>query len=225
MSTRGEGLPDLSVRRPVLALVLNLLIVLAGVAAYFGIEVRELPNVDRPVVSVTAQFPGASPETVDTEVTSVLEGAVARVSGVYAIRASSEENNMRLRAEFAPGADLDTAASDIREAVNRASRQLPEAVEQLTVVKADSDASPIVRVAASSATLSREELSRVVERDVVPRLIALSGVADVPLFGERQRLLRVVIDPMRLASFGLSVGDLAAALDDADGTAERCELC
>jgi hypothetical protein len=130
-----NDLPALSVRRPLLAMVLNLLIALAGVAAVLAVEVRELPNVDRPIVTVRGILQGASPETMDREVTSLVEGAVARVSGVKEIRSSSEENNFRMRAEFGPGTDLDTAASDVREAVSRVQRDLPDEIEQLVVVK------------------------------------------------------------------------------------------
>ena len=122
MMPPGAGLPGLSVRRPLLAAVMNLLIVIAGLAAMLGVEVRELPDVDRPIVSVRANLPGAAPETMDAEVTSILEGAISRVSGVREINSSSEENNSRIRIEFNPGVDLDTAASDVREAVSRVSR-------------------------------------------------------------------------------------------------------
>ena len=208
----SAGLPGLSVRRPVLVLVLNLLIALAGLAALMGVEVRELPDVDRPIVSVRAVYPGASPETMDAEVTSIIEGAVARVSGVKEISSSSEENNARMRAEFAPGVDLDDAAADVREAVSRVQRELPDDVEQLTVFKADEDADPILTLSVMSDTLDEEALTRMVEQDVVPELISIDGVADVPLFGNRQRQLRVVVDPLRLSSYGLSVTDVADVL-------------
>ena len=120
-----NDLPSLSIRRPVLVLVVNLLIALAGLAAIMAIEVRELPDVDRPIVTVRASYPGASPETMDSEVISVIEGAVARVSGVKEINSSSEESTGRVRVEFRPGVDLNSAASDIREAVSRISRRLP----------------------------------------------------------------------------------------------------
>lgn len=209
----ADDLPALSIRRPLLVLVANLLIAIAGFAAIFAVEVRELPDVDRPIVSVRAQYPGASPETMDAEVTSVIEGAVARVTGVKSLESSSEENNGRIRVEFSPSFDLDTAASDVREAVSRIERELPEDVEQLTVVKADENADPIIRIAAVSDVLVREELTRLVENDIVPALIAVEGVADVRLFGDRERLLRVVVDPMRLTSYGLSVADIADTLE------------
>ena len=208
----GRGLPALAIRRPLLVLVLNLLIALAGLAALLGVEVRELPDIDRPVVTVRGNLPGATPETVDVEVTAIVEGAVARVAGVKEVRSSSEEDNFRIRVVFSPDTELDSAANDVREAVSRVERQLPEALEQLTVIKADADAYPVIRLAASSPTLSEEALTRIVEKDIVPALISVDGVATVNLFGDRERMLRVVVDPLRLTSFGLSVSDVAAVL-------------
>ena len=211
----GQDLPALAIRRPLLVLVLNLLIALAGLAAILGVEVRELPDIDRPIVTVRGNLPGASPETVDVEVTAPVEGAVARVAGVREVRSSSEEGNFRIRVVFSPNVDLDSAAGDVREAVSRIERGLPEDVEQLTVIKADADASPVMRLAASSRTLSEEDLTRIVEKTVIPALVSVDGVATVNLFGDRQRLLRVVVDPLRLTSFGLSVSDVAAVLRSA----------
>lgn len=215
MSLERNDLPALAVKRPVLVAVLNLLIIIGGLAALFGVEVRELPDVDRPVVSVTAQFPGAAPETVDAEVTAILEGAVARVSGVREIDAQSEENGSRVRIEFNPGTDLDSAAADVREAVSRVTRELPDRVEQVRVVKADDNADPIVRLAVLSETLDEESLTARVENDIIPEFLSIDGVASVDVSGERQRLLRVVIDPLRLSRFGLTVGDVADALTQA----------
>ena len=210
-----DDLPSLSVRRPLLAVVLNLLIAIAGVAAILSVEVRELPNVDRPIVTVRGLLDGASPETMDREVTSLVEGAVARVSGVREIRSSSEENNFRMRVEFSPGADLDLAAADVREAVSRVERELPDAVEQLTVIKADADASPVVRLAVIGEGVGEDDLTRIVEQDIIPELISVDGVADVTVFGDRQRMLRVVLDPLRLSAFGLSVSDVIEVLENA----------
>jgi len=209
MSAYGSGLPGLSVRRPYLAAVLNLLIIIAGLGALMAVEVRELPNIERPIVSVRAEYPGGSPETIDAEVTSVLERAVARVNGVKAVRSSSEENNMRMRVEFSPSANLIDAANDVREAVSRAERDLPDEVENITVIKADDDARPVLRLAVTSGTLPVDELTRVVEDEIVPELLAVEGVADARLFGERERVLRVVVDPNRLASYGLSIRDVS----------------
>ena len=213
--TQRNDLPSLSIRRPVLVLVINLLVVLAGLAALFAVEVRELPNVDRPVVTVRVDFPGASPETMDTEVVSLLEGAIARVSGIDTIRSASEENNGRIYIEFRPGVNIDSAAADVREAVSRVTRRLPDRVEQVVVVKADDDAQAVVSLAVMSDSLTEERLTRFVEKDIVPMLISIDGVADVQLSGNRQRVLRVAVDPMRLTSYGLSIGDIAVALRQA----------
>lgn len=209
---RTGGLPELGVKRPLLTLVLNLLIAIAGIAAVMAIEVRELPDVDRPLVTVRAQLPGASPETMDTEVTRLLEGAVARVTGVKEINSASEENNTRIWVEFRPGTSVDKAASDVREAVSRIERDLPDAIEALSVFKADQQGDEVVRIAVKSESLSEEALTRRIEQDIVPRFISLPGVADVPLFGARERVLRVILDPLRLTSYSLTVTDVANVL-------------
>lgn len=211
----AKGLPALSVRRPYLAVVANLLIVVAGISAIFGVEVRELPDVDRPIVTVRADYPGGSPETIDAEVTSVVEGAVARVNGVVEVRSSSEENNFRIRIFFRPSVDLITAANDVREAVSRVQRRLPNGVEELSVVKADADSRAIIRLGVSSNTIPIEEVTRRVESEIIPELISVDGIADVSLFGKRERVMRVVLDPMRMAGYRLSVSDVVKVLKNA----------
>ncbi len=214
-SATANDLPGLSVRRPWLAVVLNLLIIVAGFGALLGVEVRELPDVDRPIVTVRAEYPGASPETMDAEVTSIVEAAVARVNGVKEVRSSSEENNFRMRAIFSPDVDLIDAANDVREAVSRVERQLPAAVENLTVIKADADASSVVRLAVWSDALRIDELTKLARDQVIPALISVDGVADVTVFGDQERVLRVKLDPLRLASHGLSVADVARVMENA----------
>jgi multidrug efflux pump subunit AcrB len=207
-----NDLPSLAIRRPVLVMVLNLLIILAGFAAINDLEIRELPDVDRPMVTVSASYPGGSPETVDSEVTSRIEGAVARVSGVKSIRASSEEGSSRIRVEFRPGTNLEDAANETRESVSRVQRDLPDEVERLAIIKADSDAQAVVSLAISSDTLDMETLTERVEVDLAPLFLSIPGVADVSLNGERQRVMRVSVDALRLTSFNLSMSDVAAAL-------------
>jgi hydrophobe/amphiphile efflux-1 (HAE1) family protein len=214
VSERG-GLPGLGIRRPWLVVVINLLIVIAGLAALQGVEVRELPNIDPPVVSVRAEYPGAAPETLDAEVTRVLEAAASRVPGVDSVRSASEEGTLRVHLVFRPGVDLVTAANDVREAVSRAERELPEGVRNLTVIKADADAEPVMQLAVSSATLSIDALSRAIDERVEPELVSVDGVADVTTFGARERVLRVRLDPPALAARGLAVSDVAQALASA----------
>jgi len=212
---RFDDVAATAVTRPILAAVANILIIIAGLGALLGVEVRELPDVDRPVISVDASYPGAAPETVDAEVTSLLEGAVARVSGVREIRSASEENSSRIRVEFSPGADLDRAASDVREAVARVEEDLPDRVDELTVVKADEDASPIIRMAVLADSFDEAALTERIDNDIVPEFLAIDGVATVSLFGDRPRQMRVAVDPLKLSRFGLTIADVTAALRQA----------
>ena len=221
MSAEGQGAPEtgrsgvaLFVRRPILAFVLSALIVIAGLAGLLGVEIRELPNVDRPVVTITTEFPGASPETVDQEVTGRIEGAVGRVAGVRSISSNSRFGQSRVTLEFDDSADLDVAATDARDAVARAGGQLPEGAEEPEIVKADANGEPVIRVAVTSASRSPEDLTRLVQERVEDRLISVSGVADLQIYGDREPIFRVDVDMLELASRGLSLADLRAALAD-----------
>jgi hydrophobe/amphiphile efflux-1 (HAE1) family protein len=215
MQLLSNDLPSLSIRRPVLIIVLNLLVMIAGLAAINAIEVRELPDVDRPVITVRAVLPGGSPETIDTEITSKLEGAVARVSGVKSIRAQSEENSSRIVVEFRPGINLDDAANETRESISRVQRELPDDVEQVSVIKADNDAEAVVSLAISSSELDLESMTERVDKDLAPLFLSIPGVADVRLNGDRPRVLRVMLDPLRLTSYGLTVSQVASVLRQA----------
>jgi hydrophobe/amphiphile efflux-1 (HAE1) family protein len=213
--SENNDIASLSVRRPILIVVISLLIILAGLAAMTGVEIRELPDIDRPVVTISATYSGASPETVDTEVTSIIEGAASRVSGVQDISSSSEEGSSRVRIEFSPDVEINDAANDIREAVSRAQRSLPDEVDDIRVVKADSDASPIMRLAVVSSSLTEDELANVVEDQVIPALLSVPGVAEVNENGDREKVLHVRVDPLRLASYGFSIDDIADVLKTA----------
>ena len=205
----------LFVRRPILAFVLNALIVMAGVAGLVGAEVRELPNVGRPVVTVTTPFQGASPETVDQEVTGRIEGAIGRVSGVRSISANSRYGRSRVTVEFEGDVDIDVAATDIRDAVSRIVNQLPEDADTPEIVKADANADPIMRIAVTSTGRSPQELTQIVKDRVEDRLISINGVADLQVYGDREPIFRVDIDLLELASRGLTLSSVRAALSDA----------
>lgn len=216
MTDRQNDLPSLSVRRPVLTTVFSLLIVIAGLAALFGVEIRELPDVDRPIVTVRVIWNGAAPETMDAEVTSVIEGAVARVAGIQSIEAASEENNARVRVRFRPSVDINVAANDVREAVAAIERRLPAGVDELTVVKADADSSPIIRLAVTSETKSIEALTEIARQDIASAIESIDGVASLSFFGDQELVLRVAVDPLRLARFGLSIDQVADVLATAN---------
>jgi HAE1 family hydrophobic/amphiphilic exporter-1 len=203
------------VRRPILAIVMNALIVLAGVAGLFGAEIRELPNVDRPVVTITTPFPGASPEAVDQELTGRIEGAVGRVSGVRSISSNSRFGRSRVTVEFNDNVDIDVAATDVRDAVGRIVNDLPEDADQPEIVKADANAQPVMRIAVTSNARSPQELTAIVQDRVEDRLISVEGVADLQIYGDREPIFRVDINQLELASRGLTLGDMQQLLASA----------
>lgn len=209
---RGGALATLFVRRPVMAIVINALIMVAGLAALIGIEVRELPRVESPVLSVSTSFTGAAAETVDREVTAIVEGAVARVQGVTAISSSSSVGQSRVTLEFSENTNLDIATSDVRDALSRVTRSLPDGVEAPTIFKADSDAQPIMQLAVTATNTDIAGLSELVDGIITERLAAVEGVAEVQVYGTRTSAFEVDIDPVKLASHGLTVADIRNAL-------------
>ncbi len=202
----------LFVRRPILAFVLSALIVLAGLAGLFGAEIRELPDVDRPVITVTTDFSGASPETIDREITAQIEGAAGRVAGVKAISSNSRFGRSRVTIEFGDDADLDVAATDMRDAIGRIQNSLPDGAEDPRIVKADANADAVMRIAVTSDRRSAQELTQYVEETIEDRLISVPGVADLQIYGDRESVFRIDIDQMQLASRGLSLSDIRNTL-------------
>jgi hydrophobe/amphiphile efflux-1 (HAE1) family protein len=210
------GWVGIFVRRPILALVLNLLIIIAGFAAYQGIEVRELPDVDRPVVTVRADYTGATPESIDSQVTAVIESAVSRVQGVTGISSRSSFGSTRVTIEFSSSTNLDTAAMDVRDAVAGIVNQLPKDMEdEPRVVKADDDATPVLQLAVSSPKLSEGELTDLVNNVIEDKLAAVDGVAAANSYGVRARTIEVRVNQVALAARGLGLQDLVDAIGKA----------
>lgn len=214
-SGRSSTFTAMFVRRPVMAAVLNTLVVVAGIAAYFGIEVRELPDTDQPVITVRTAYDGASPQTIDQELTTVIEGAVARVSGLKALSSQSTFGQSRVTMEFSSNVDLAVAANDVRDAIGRVTNRLPDDADQPVIVKADSDSQAILRLAVTSTTMNMEDLTLLVENRIVDRLSAVEGVADVEVYGDQEKIFRVDLDQAALASRGLTVADVSRALASA----------
>lgn len=214
---RGGFIAALFVRRPVLAFVINIMIVIAGVAAFMGVEVRELPNVDEPVLSITTTYSGASAQTIDNEVTSTIEGAVARVQGIDSIQSTSSYGRSRVSIGFADGANLDAATSDVRDALSAIQNKLPTDASGVAlsprVVKADPNASPIIRLSVTSKTIPRDDLTTLVDNTISQRLAAVPGVADVAIYGEEAKAFLIDVNQNKLAAHGLTVADVATALN------------
>jgi HAE1 family hydrophobic/amphiphilic exporter-1 len=207
------GWVSVFVRRPILAMVLNLLIIIAGIAAVGEIEIRELPDVDRPVVTVRSSYPGASPESMDAQITAIIESAVSRVQGVTGITSNSSYGSSRVAVEFSTDTDMQVASMDVRDAVASVQRQLPNDMDdEPRVVKADADASPIIRMSVASSTLSESELTDLVNDVIEDRLAAVDGVAAANSYGLRARTIEVRVSQVALASRGLALSDLITTI-------------
>ncbi|MGE4660846.1 MAG: efflux RND transporter permease subunit [Arenicellales bacterium] len=212
MAKNGNALSDIAIRRPVTTIVASLLIVTAGLAALQSIPIRELPDVDRSVVTVTTAYKGASPQVIDTDITEVIESSISGVAGVESLSSQSRRGRSRTVVEFQSGRDIDEAANDIRDAVGRARGALPDDVDEPVILKSDSDASPVMRIGVASSQHSPEEITDYVERFIVDRLSTLEGVASVDVRGERRFAIRVWLDRRALAARNLTVSDIQSAI-------------
>ncbi|KPP81925.1 MAG: multidrug efflux pump [Rhodobacteraceae bacterium HLUCCO07] len=205
-------LSDISVRRPVLAAVASLLLIVFGLSALREISVRELPDVDNAVVTITTTYRGAAPEVIDTDVTETIEGAVASISGIRSISSESRQGRSRVTIEFDTGRDIDVAANDVRDAVGRVRANLPQEADPPDVEKSDADADPVMRLAVTSDRMTTAEITDYVDRFVVDRLATLDGVANIVIYGERSFAVRIWLDRRALAARKLTVADVEQAL-------------
>lgn len=205
-------LSTLSVRRPIAASVANLLILVFGLFALTQLSVREAPDINPPLVSVSTDYPGAAAEVVESRVTRIIEDYLAGIEGVETITSSSDDGDSRITVEFALDRDIDVAANDVRDRVNRALRDLPEDIDPPRVAKADENADEVMWLTLRSAHLDAMALTDLVERRVVDRLTAVDGVAQINIGGDRRYAMRVWLDRRAMAARGVTVSDVEAAL-------------
>ncbi len=205
-------LSELSIQRPVFATVCSLLIVLFGVVSFAFLGVREYPAVDPPVITVSANYPGASPEVVASQVTEPLEQQINGIDGVRVLSSTSSEERSQIRVEFQIGSNLEAAANDVRDRVSRAIRSLPDDVDPPVVDKADADSEPILFIAVQSPTRNILEVNDFADRVIRERIQTIPGVSNVRIFGEKRYAMRLWMDPVRLAAHGLTPLDVQAAL-------------
>ena len=204
---------DLSVRRPVFAAVLAMLIAVVGLVGFFGLSVREYPDVDPPVVSVQTQYIGAAASVVETRVTQVLEDQLSGVEGLQTITSRSQDGQSSITIEFYPGRSIESAANDVRDRVGAAAGNLPDDVRPPEVRKVDADAAPILFLVVSKPGWSRlQAQSDYVDRNLLDRFSSIEGVARVFVGGEARPAMRVWMQPGRLAAYGLTPADLENAL-------------
>ncbi|RJF90742.1 efflux RND transporter permease subunit [Sphingomonas cavernae] len=205
-------LSDLSVRRPVFATVIALLLCVVGVVGFFSLSVREYPDTDPPVVSVETVYTGAAASVVETRITQVLEEQLAGIEGILAITSRSRDGQSDITVEFNPGRDIDSAANDVRDRVSAAIEDLPEEALAPEVRKADADAQPILFLVFSKPDWSRLQLSDYVDRNLVDRFSAIDGVARVFVGGEARPSMRIWLNAERLAAFQMTPADVETAL-------------
>lgn len=206
-----DGMANLFVSRPIFAIVINLLILIAGLAALANVDVREMPDVDQPVLSVRTTYEGAVPETVDQEVTQVLEDALSGLDGLSYMDSTSSSGSSRITIDLSEGTDVDVAANGAREIVPETLRQLPDDIDDPTVTKSDSNADAIIRLAVLG-DLSLAELTEVAETTVYDRLSHIDGIAEVTIRGNQSNEFRVTLDMPSLLSRGLTVFDVSDTL-------------
>jgi len=205
-------LSDVSIRRPVLATVMSLLIVLIGLIAYDRLSVREYPNIDTPTVTVETGYPGADAQIIETQVTQILEDSIAGIEGIDFISSISRDELSQVTISFRLTRDADAAANDVRDRVSRVRGELPDEVSEPIVSKVEADAEPVIWLAMSSDRHSALEVSDVAERVVKDQLESLDGVANIMLFGNRRYAMRIWLNSARLAAYSLNPQDVEMAL-------------
>ncbi|ALO46260.1 efflux RND transporter permease subunit [Pseudohongiella spirulinae] len=205
-------LSDISVKRPVFATVISLLLVAFGILSFMELPLREYPDTSPPIVSVSTSYPGASAEIVEQQITQLIEDQINGVEGVTSISSSSSDGSSRVSVEFEVGRDIDQAANDIRDKISRVTRRLPEDVDPPEIAKADADGRPIAFFNLTSTRMSFLELNDYAERYIVDQFAVIDGVANVSVRGTGGYAMRVWLDRVKLAARGLTVTDVESAL-------------
>jgi multidrug efflux pump len=205
-------LSDISIKRPVFATVISLMLIVLGVASLFKMPIREYPKIDPPIIQIVTTYRGASAPVVDNQITEILEGAVAGIEGIKNIQSQSRDERSQITLEFRLTRDVDSAANDVRDRVARALARLPEQADTPIVQKVDGDSRPILWIALNSETLSPLDLTDIARRRIVDRLAIVEGVAQVLVLGERRFSMRIWLDRQALAARGLTVQDVEDAI-------------
>ena len=204
---------ELTVKRPVLASVISLFLVLIGIISYDKLTIREYPDIDKPVITVSTIYRGASAEIMERDVTQVLEDSISGISDIKEIKSDSKNEFSSIKIEFNLNRDMDSAANDVREKVSRVSSLLPKESNQPRVSKSDTDARAVMWIGFSSDQLSAIELNDYLDRNIIDRLSILPGVASITIGGERKYAIRVWLDPDKMSSRNITVTDILRAIN------------
>lgn len=209
------SLSTLSIKRPVLAIVMNLMLILFGIIGYAFLGIREYPSIDPAQISVRTSYAGANADIIESQITEPLEKSINSIDGIRNISSSSNQGSSNITIEFNLGKNLEEAANDVRDKVSQALRSLPQDIDAAPVVsKADADSEPIITMTVQSTTKNVLELSDYAENVIAQRLQTIPGVSSVQIWGQRKYAMRLWIDPSRLASYGLTVLDVRTALNN-----------
>lgn len=207
------NISELSIRRPVLATVITIIIILFGLIGYTSLGVREYPSVDNPVISVTCSYPGANADVIQNQIIEPLEQNINGIPGIRSLSSVSSQGQSRITVEFELSVDLETAANDVRDKVSRAQRYLPNDCDPPTVSKADADAVPILMVAIQSRQRSLLELSEIADLTVKEQLQTIPDVSSVSIWGEKRYSMRLWLDPVKMAAYSITPVDVKSAID------------
>jgi multidrug efflux pump len=204
---------EITVRRPVLAAVISMFLVLIGLVSYDKLSIREYPDIDKPVVTVSTVYRGASAEIVERDITQILEDSLSGISNIKEITSTSKDEISQIRIEFNLSRDMESAANDVREKVSRATPRLPKDSEQPRVAKSDTDARAILWIGFTSEQLDSIALNDYLDRNVIDRLSILPGVASITVGGERKYAIRIWLDPDKMSSRKITVDDVLNAIN------------
>lgn len=213
------NISELSIKRPVLATVMTVIILLFGMIGYTYLGVREYPSVDNPIISVQCSYAGANADVIENQITEPLEQNINGIPGIRSLSSVSQQGSCRITVEFELSVDLETAANDVRDKVSRAQRYLPRDCDPPTVSKADADSRPIIMVALQSDKRSLLELSEIADLTVKEQLQTIPDVSGVSIWGEKKYSMRLWLDPIKMSGYGITPIDIKNAVD-----AENVEL-
>lgn len=207
------NISEINIKRPVLSTVMMLVILLFGFIGYWFLGVREFPSVDQPIISVNVSYPGANADVIMNQITEPLEQNINGIPGIRSLSSVSSQGSSRITVEFELSVDMETAANDVRDKVSRAQRYLPRDCDPPTVSKADADASPIMQIAIRSSKRSLMELSEIAELTVKERLQTIENVSAVDIWGQKRYSMRLWLDPIKMAGYGITPLDVKNAVD------------
>ncbi|HUM66303.1 MAG TPA: efflux RND transporter permease subunit, partial [Chitinophagaceae bacterium] len=219
------NISELSLRRPVLAIVMNVIIVVFGIIGFRFLGIRDYPAIDPPNISVSTSYAGANADIIETQITEPLEEAINGIAGIKNITSSSSNGTSRINVEFELGVDLEAAANDVRDKVSRAQRNLPPDLEAPPVVsKADASSDAILSMTVQSHTRNQLQITEYANNVLLERLQTIPGVSGIQIWGEKRYAMRIWIDPAKLSGFGITAGDVQDALRRENMELPSCKL-